>query len=260
MDYNIVDLPITDEVGRTSDGRYHRAEHAVRIDGPSAFDAVVRRVTVSSPTFLSSTSEVVRFSESQYAIPNSRNIRLRTAAYCRDWEESDSCGKGDRSVPWATGRTRSTGTFAVYAPGEDLPAADDCHIPVGILGVHDHGVTPAAASPEYTSGNVSPSPAARSPTGVMFLRQPTRPLAVAGPSLESASHKRQDGRPLRGDPRAPILVTDLCWGTTCLGYPAGCSQEQSPETPSRRRLRRDLHIGATVPGGVPVGLRRRGRD
>ena len=159
MDYKIVDLPITGEVGRTSDGLYHRAEHAVRIDGPSAFDVVVRRVNVSSPTFLSSTSEVVRFSESQYAIPNSRNIRLRTAAYCRDWEESDSCGIGDRSVPWATGWTISTGTFAVYAPGEYLPAADDCHIPVGMPGVRGHRARSAGASPECTSGKASPSPA-----------------------------------------------------------------------------------------------------
>ena len=95
MKHKIVDLPITKEVSRTNDSFHYRAEHAVRVDGPSAFHVSVRRVNVSSPAFLSRTSEVVKFSESQYAIPNSRNIKVRTAAYYSDWEESDSCGIGD---------------------------------------------------------------------------------------------------------------------------------------------------------------------
>ena len=53
-------------------------------------------MNVSGLGFLASTSKVVRFSECQYAIPNSVNIKLRTAAYYRQWEESDGCGIGDQ--------------------------------------------------------------------------------------------------------------------------------------------------------------------
>lgn len=95
MKYKIVDLPITKEVSRTNDSFHYRPEHAVRVEGPSVFHVLVRRVNMSNPAFLSRTSEVVRFSQSQYAIPNSKNIKLRTAAYYRDWEENDSCGIGD---------------------------------------------------------------------------------------------------------------------------------------------------------------------
>lgn len=76
--------------------RNYRTEQVVRVDGPSAFHVVVRRVNVSSPAVLASTSKVVRFSESQHAIPSSVNIKLRTAAYYRHWEESDGCGIGDQ--------------------------------------------------------------------------------------------------------------------------------------------------------------------
>ena len=74
---------------------YHRVEHVVRVDGPSSFHVVVRFVNVSGPVFLGRPSRVVKFSESQYAIPDSEHIKLRTAAYYREWEESNRCGIGD---------------------------------------------------------------------------------------------------------------------------------------------------------------------
>ena len=95
MKHKFEDLPITQEFRRANDGPYCRTEQAVRVDSPYAFHVVVRRVNVSSPAFLASTSKIVRFSESQYAIPNSVNIKLRTAAYYRHWEETDECGIGD---------------------------------------------------------------------------------------------------------------------------------------------------------------------
>ena len=95
MRYMIEDIPITNEFRRTNDTIHYWTEHAVRVNGPPAFPVYVRRVNVSSRAFLFDPPKVVRFSESQYAIPNSKNIRLRTTAYYRDWEESDGCGIGD---------------------------------------------------------------------------------------------------------------------------------------------------------------------
>ncbi len=95
MKFKIEDIPITEDFRRTNDSPYCRTEQAVRVDSPSAFQVCARRVTVSSPAFPASMSKVIRFSESQYAIPNSENIRLRTAAYYRHWEESDAGGIGD---------------------------------------------------------------------------------------------------------------------------------------------------------------------
>ena len=95
MNFKIEDIPITPEFRRTSDGAHSRTEYGVRVGEPSPFHVVVRRVNVSSTVFLPSTSKVVRFSESQYAIPISVNIKLRTTAYYRDWEEIDKCGIGD---------------------------------------------------------------------------------------------------------------------------------------------------------------------
>ena len=95
MRYEVEDIPITKDFRRMSDGLYYRTEYSVRVNGPSAFRVYVRRVNVSSRTFLDGTPEVVRFSQSEYAIPNSGNIRLRTTAYYREWEENDGCGIGD---------------------------------------------------------------------------------------------------------------------------------------------------------------------
>ena len=95
MKFMVEDIPITKEFRRINDSLHYRSEHVVRVNSPSAFHVNVRRVNVASRAFLTSTSRVVRFSESQYAIPNSLNIRLRTTAYYRDWEEGDGCGIGD---------------------------------------------------------------------------------------------------------------------------------------------------------------------
>ena len=95
MKLRIEDIPITKEFRRKNDTLHYRTERAVRVIGQSAFNVLVRRVNVLSAAFPASMSKIVRFSESQYAIPNSLNIRLRTAAYYRHWEESDGCGIGD---------------------------------------------------------------------------------------------------------------------------------------------------------------------
>ncbi|MXZ90083.1 MAG: hypothetical protein F4W95_15325 [Chloroflexi bacterium] len=95
MSYKIADIPFTEEYRKTHDALHYRTEYKVRVESPTAFRVYVRRVNVSSRAFLAGTPKIVRFSESQYAIPNSRNIRLRAAAYYRDWEESDGCGIGD---------------------------------------------------------------------------------------------------------------------------------------------------------------------
>lgn len=95
MRLKIEDIPITRKFRRENDSPHCRTEHTVRVDNPSTFHVVVRRVNISGPSFLASASKVVRFSESQYTIPNSANIRLRIAAYYRDLEESDGGGIGD---------------------------------------------------------------------------------------------------------------------------------------------------------------------
>ena len=126
MKYKIV-APITKEDRRTNDSLYFTAEHAVRVDGPSDFQVLVRRVNVSSPAFPSRTSEVVRFSEGRYAIPNSMCIKLRTAAYYRDWEDSDTCGIGD-SQEATLRRNTDFATFQREAGQTPLPGAHHAQI------------------------------------------------------------------------------------------------------------------------------------
>ena len=122
--------------------------------------------------------------------------------------------------------------------------------------MHDHDVTPAAASPEYSSGNVSPSPAARSPTEVTFLRQPTRPLAKAGRLLESASIQRWYGRSFQGDPERPYHRQMFKEGQEASGHPLGSPQafgypqKQVSGTPPSPHARHTLNIGPEAPGGV----------
>ena len=103
-------------------------------------------------------------------------------------------------------------------------------------------------------------PRARLPTRTAFLRQPTHGLPIMVSSPESASFHRQDGRPFRGDPRAPIPTPEVRRGTGCSGHSPGGPQtlpdpqEQVSDTrPSRHPQHR-----AQSPGGVPVGPRRRG--
>ena len=79
--------------------------------------------------------------------------------------------------------------------------------------VPTHSVRPAAASPEYSSGDASPSPVGpvvHTRTG--FLHQPTHPPPKAGRPLQSASIPRGDGRSFRGAPRAPILTQRFAEG------------------------------------------------
>ena len=119
--YQITELPITHE-DKSYDSPYHRVERKVHVNGPSAFHVVVRRVNVTSSAFPSVTSGVVRFSESQYAIPNSDYIRLHTTAYYRDWEDGDRCGIGD-SEEATLRRNMDLATFQREAGQTPLPGA-----------------------------------------------------------------------------------------------------------------------------------------
>ena len=125
MNYKAEDIPITEDVRRANDSPYRRAEHAVRVGGPSAFHVCVRRVNVSSRVFLAGQPKVVRFSESRYAIPNSAKIRLRTASYYRDCEESDGSGIGDSEE--ATFR-RSTDFATFQREAGQIPISGAHHI------------------------------------------------------------------------------------------------------------------------------------
>ena len=127
MKYKIVDLPITKEFRRTHDNLYRRAEHAVRVDGPSSVHVLVSRVNVSGPASLSRTPEIVTLSESQYAIPNSTNMKLRTTGYYRDWEESDRCGVGDAEEATLR-RNTDFATFQREAGQTPLPGAHHAQI------------------------------------------------------------------------------------------------------------------------------------
>ena len=108
-----------------NDGPYCRTEQAVRTDSPSAFHVVVSRVNVSSPAFLASTSKVVRFSESQYAIPKSVNIKLCSAAYYRHWEESDGRGIGD---PEEATLRRNTDLATFHQESGQTPVSGAHHV------------------------------------------------------------------------------------------------------------------------------------
>ena len=85
-------------------------------------------------------------------------------------------------------------------------------------------------------------------------------VQFGGPTLGKPSHQRQDGRSLRGDPRAPIPSPDVRRGTGCSGHSPGGTQtlpdpqEQVPETPPSRHPQhrakspRRLSRWATPPG------------
>ena len=101
------------------------------------------------------------------------------------------------------------GAFCRLFTGEDLPLRIPSISRPEYLGCTTTALLRHPPAPNTPQGKSHHRPRARSATGITFLRLPTRPLAVAGRPLESASHKRREGRPFRGDPRAPFLVTDL---------------------------------------------------
>ena len=125
MKFNIEDILIMKEFRRTTDSFHYWTEHTVRVESPSAFHVLVRRVNVSSGAFLAGTSKLVRFSESQYAIPNSVYLRLRTAAYYRDWEENDGSGIGDSEE--ATLR-RNTDLASFQSEAGQVPISGAHHV------------------------------------------------------------------------------------------------------------------------------------
>ena len=129
MRYRIVEIPSTKEFRRANDTLHHTTEHIVRVEGSSAFRVLVRRVNVSGRGLLADKPKAVRFSESQYAIPNSPNIRLRTAAFYRDWEESDGCGIGDAEE--ATLR-RNTDLAAFQREAGQIPISGAHHVQLAL--------------------------------------------------------------------------------------------------------------------------------
>ena len=149
MKHKFEDLPITQEFRRANDGPYCRTEQAVRVDSPSAFHIVVRRVNVSSPAFLASVSKVVRFSESQYAIPNSVNIKLRTAAYYRHWEETDECGIGD---PEEATLRRNTDLATFQQEAGQTPISGAHHVQVTSTQVRECWVLCTSIAPTLLTG------------------------------------------------------------------------------------------------------------
>ena len=63
--------------------------------GPSFFRVLVRRVNLSRLSAIKTSTDIIKFSESQYAIPYSNTLQLGTPAYYRDMEDNGSCGIGD---------------------------------------------------------------------------------------------------------------------------------------------------------------------
>ena len=72
-----------------------RIEQVVDVVGPSFFRVLVRRVSLSRLSARKPSTDIIKFSESQYAIPCSKTFRLGTPAYYRDMEENRACGIGD---------------------------------------------------------------------------------------------------------------------------------------------------------------------
>lgn len=144
-----MDMPITDDVRRANDSLYHRIEHAVRVERPFALNVYVRRVNVSSRALIVGQPKVVRFSESRYAIPNSENIRLRTAAYYREWEESDKCGIGDSEE--ATFR-RSTDFATFQREAGQIPISGAHHIQLTSVHRKECWVLCTSIAPPWPTG------------------------------------------------------------------------------------------------------------
>lgn len=113
----------------TPDTIHYRTEHRISVESPSVFRVTVRRVNVSSRAILAGNPKTARFSESEYAIPNSPNIRLRTAAYYRDWEETDGCGVGDSEE--ATLR-RNTDMAAFQREAGHIPISGAHHVQLAL--------------------------------------------------------------------------------------------------------------------------------
>ena len=143
------DIPIAQEIRRGNDDPQCRIEQAVRVDSPSAFHVVVRRVHESSSSFLPSTSKVVRFSESQYAIANSVTIKLRTAGYYRDLEESDGCGIGDAEEATLR-RNTDFATFQREAGQTPMPGAH--HVQTTLTYRSEHWILCTSIAPTPLTG------------------------------------------------------------------------------------------------------------
>ncbi len=149
MKCKIEDIPITNEFRRANDTLHHRTEHAVRVNGSPTFPVYVRRVNVSTQAFLSDPPKVLRYSQSQYAIPNSVNIRLRTAAYYREWEESDRCGIGD---PEEATLRRSTDFATFQREAGQIPISGAHHIQITLTHRKECWVLCSSIAPTFSTG------------------------------------------------------------------------------------------------------------
>ena len=160
-------------------------------------------------------------------------------------------------MPRSSGWTKSTRTPAVCGLGEDLPVVNAFQLPAGI--VVRRTALAEGRQTQYTSGKFQRRPLARPHTRITFLRQPTHGLPEVVSSPESASFHRRDGRPFRGDPRAPIPAPDVRCGTGCSGRSPsgpqtfGYPQKRVSGTPSSQRVRHTLSIGPKAPAAFPVG-------
>ena len=74
---------------------YSRIEQVLDVVGQSLFRVLVRRVSLSRLSARKTSTAIIKFSESQYAIPCSKTLRLGTPAYYRDMEENGAYGIGD---------------------------------------------------------------------------------------------------------------------------------------------------------------------
>ena len=97
------------------------------------------------------------------------------------------------------------------------------------------------------------------PAYLRIIRNPTVKVLdfvqFGGPTLGRPSHKRRDGRPFRGDPRAPSLTPKVCRGTGSSGYSTDLwlSPEQVSGTPSSRHAPIHSASGPKPPAAFPLG-------
>ena len=89
-DVNEIEVPIEpiEQIRVVSETPGRKLESAVSIIGDRTFLVLVCRVDYGRQMAFRKSAAVVKFSENQYAIPNSSNIRLASAKYYREYEEA----------------------------------------------------------------------------------------------------------------------------------------------------------------------------
>ena len=106
---------------------YYRVDHEAYVAVQNPFHISIANVNVSRMNSVNKPTNLIKSSKGEHAIPVSNDIRLRTSAYYRGLEESDSGGIGDKEEATFY-RDTDFATFQRDSGQSPLQAAHHVHV------------------------------------------------------------------------------------------------------------------------------------